>query len=210
MLRQLSILIVLLAPVGALAQPPAPAPPPAPAVQTIDQLAGDVFALRKQRAEIDKAEADKMNAIAAELKRQRELLEKLGLDAPTPKPPTPPAPPPAPVDPLRARLKAALDASAGTSAEKAEWVKDLAALYRAAAKLALDPSLSTASALRLKLKEAAAALIGEVSLREVRQVVAVELAAVLPTTDGDLTDAQRTAAAELFRKLAAHLEELAK
>ncbi|AWM41773.1 hypothetical protein GobsT_71230 [Gemmata obscuriglobus] len=194
----------LLAPAWALAQPPTP--------QSIDQLAEQVSGIRRQRAELDKAESAALASIAAELKRQRELLEKLGIDGPAPKPPTPPTPPtpPAPVDPLRSKLKTALDAGAGTSAEKGEWARDLAALYRAAAKLAGDSSLSTAGALRLKLKEAAAALIGEAALREVRQVVAVELAAVLPTTDGELTSDQRAGAADLFRKLAAHLEDLAK
>ncbi|AWM40288.1 hypothetical protein GobsT_12440 [Gemmata obscuriglobus] len=191
----------LLAPAWAVAQPPAP--------QTIDQLADQIAGIRRQRAELDKAEGAALAGIAAELKRQRELLEKLGIDGPAPKPPAPPAPP-APADPLRARLKVALDAGAGTAAEKAEWARDLAALYRAAAKLTAEPGLTTAGTLRQKLKEAAAALIGEAALREVRQAVAAELAAVLPTTDADLTAEQRAAAGELFRKLAAHLDELAK
>ncbi|MDY3557169.1 hypothetical protein R5W24_006356 [Gemmata sp. JC717] len=189
----------LLAPAWASAQPPAP--------QTIDQLAEQVAGIRRQRAELDKAEGAALAGIAAELKRQRELLERLGIDGPAPKPPAPPAPP---ADPLRAKLKAALDASAGTAAEKGEWARDLAALYRAAAKLTAEPGLATAGTLRLKLKEAAAALIGEAALREVRQAVAAELAAVLPTTDAELTPDQREAAARLFKVLAAHLEELAK
>lgn len=182
-------------------------PPP-----SIDQLAADVVGIRTKRAELEKAEAEKLGAIAAELKRQRELLEKLGLDTPTPKPPAP-VPPPVPVppvDPLRSKLKAAFDAALGASADKAEWARDLAALYRAAAKLAADPTLATAGTLRAKLKDASAALIGSEALKEVRQAVAVELAAVLPTTDADLTDAHRAAAAALFKALAGHLEELAK
>lgn len=120
-----------------------------------------------------------------------------------------PAPPPTPVDPLRAKLRSAFGRAAGTPAEKREWAKDLAALYRAAAKLVPDPGLVTAGQLKLKLKDASATLIGPDALKEVRQAVAVELAAVLPTTDADLTDAHRATAAALFTRLATVLDGLA-
>lgn len=184
---------------------PAPAQEP-PAPQSLDQLLVKLADLRKQRTDLEKQEA----AVAAEIRtRFKELqaqLEKLGLlDPPAPKPPDPK---PLPSDPLRDRLKIAFDAAAGTAAQKREWSRDLGALYRAAAKLCADPSLGTASQLKTKLAEASKALIGEGALREVRQAVAGELALVLPTTEGELTGEQRTAAAALFELLAKHLEEL--
>lgn len=128
--------------------------------------------------------------------------------APVP-PPAPPAPPaPIPVDPLRVKLSASYTLAAGTAAQKAEWAKDLAALYRAAAKLSNDTTVATAGALKAKLSAAAGALIGATALTEVRQAVGGELAAILPA-DADLTPDQRTAASALFARLATLLESLA-
>jgi hypothetical protein len=115
---------------------------------------------------------------------------------------------PTPADPLRARLKSAFDKSAGSPAEKAEWAKDLAALYRQAARLSADASVTSAAALKQKLKDASAALVGAEALKEVRQAVALELATVLPGTETDLTDDQRAAAAALFLRLAVILDSL--
>ncbi|VTS01518.1 unnamed protein product [Gemmata massiliana] len=114
---------------------------------------------------------------------------------------------PVPVDALRTKILDALRGAAGTSEEKAVWVKDLAALYRAAKKTCADKSLTTTDQLKAKLREAATALLdGDEPLKEVRQVVAGELAALFA---GDqLTDANRDAAAALFVKLAAVLEAL--
>jgi hypothetical protein len=129
---------------------------------------------------------------------------------PPPVPPVPPTPPkPVPVDPLKAKLSAVFASAAGTPADKSEWAKDLAALYRAGAKMCADPAVTTATALKTKLSAAAGALVGPDALKEVRQAVAGELAAVLPTTEADLTTDQRTAAAALFTKLAAVLDGLA-
>lgn len=173
--------------------------------RTIDQIA----TLKKQQADLKKQEETAIADLRNQLKALNERIDKLGLGGPGPKPPdAPPVVPPVPVAPLRAKLAAAFNSSAGGTAEKTEWAKDLAALYRAAAKLATDPSLPTATALKLKLKEASAALIGPDALKEVRVAVAGELAAVLPTTDAELSAEQRTAAAGLFRKLAEILEGL--
>lgn len=189
-------LLALCAPVGAQDSPR----------PTVDQLAGKIADIRAKRADLEKQEQAAIADLRTELKRQADLIEKLGLlDGPQPKPV-----PPVPVDPLKAKLKAAFDASAGTTAEKAEHAKDLAALYREASKLVADPALVTAATLRQKLKDASAVLIGPDALKEVRQAVALVLAGVLPTTDSDLTNEQRTAAAALFARLAAVLEEIAK
>ncbi|HEY1186464.1 MAG TPA: hypothetical protein VGE74_02355, partial [Gemmata sp.] len=61
-----ALLLLVLCGAPLCAQQP---PPP-----SIDQLAADVLGIRTKRAELDKAEAEKLGAIAAELKRQRELL----------------------------------------------------------------------------------------------------------------------------------------
>src|SRR5579872_4312921 len=129
---------------------------------------------------------------------------------PPPAPPVPPAPPapPPPADPLQAKLAAAFSAAAGTPAQKKEWAKDLAALYRAAAKLSNDPTVTSAATLKAKLSAAAGALVGDTALREVRTVVAGELAVVLPTAEADLTADHRAAAAALFSRFAAALEDL--
>jgi hypothetical protein len=183
---------------------PAQAQDPAPAQPTIEQLLTKLTELRKQRADIEKQEAAVAAEIRARVKELTEKLAKLGLIDPLPNPV-----PPAPTDPLKQKLKGAFDSAAGTGQQKGEWAKDLAALYRAAAKLTADPSITTAAALKLKLKEAAASLIGETALVEVRKVVAVELANVLPTTETELTEVQRKAAAELFAKLASLLDAIA-
>lgn len=200
-MRYAAILTLLLLPACLCAQEPKP---------PVDALVEQITGIRAKRAELDKAESAALAALRAELKRQSDLIERLGIDGP--KPPKPVDPPdivpPKPVDPLRAKLKAAFDLSAGGTGEKSEWAKDLAALYRAASKLVADPTLTTAAQLRSKLKDASAALIGAESLLDVRKAVAVELAAVLPTTDGDLTDAQRASAAALFKRLAEILETI--
>lgn len=208
-MRFVSVALLLLLPAGLCAQEPAPK-------QSVDTLVEQIGGIRKARADLDKQESAALMALRTELKRQNDLIEKLGLNGPGPVvppkpvdppdivPPKPPAPPPVPVDPLRVKLKAAFDASMGGTGEKVEWAKDLAALYRAAAKLVNDPRYATASALKAKLKEAADEMLKEnpTALMEVRKAVAVELAGVLPTTDGELTSEQRANAAGLLKKLA--------
>jgi hypothetical protein len=188
----------------ALAQPPAvpPAPPAPPA--TIDQLVARIAALRAQQADLAKQEATASAELRARVKELTDQLDRLGLSEPRPTP-SKPAPP---ADPLKAKLAAAYAAAAGTDAQKRDWAKDLAALYRSAAKVALDPKVTTTGALRAKLGTAAEVLVGADALVEVRKAVAGELAAVLPT-DADLTADQRTAVGALFARLAAVLDALA-
>lgn len=125
-------------------------------------------------------------------------------------PPAPPPPPlPHPPDPLRAKLAAAFASAFGAPEQKREWAKDLAALYRAAAKLSADSNVTTAGTLKAKLTAAAGALIGPDALTEVRKVVALELAVLLPIAEAELTPVQRAAVAALFTKLASRLEAIA-
>lgn len=181
---------------------------PAPSV---DSLIERIAELRRQRADLDKREAELVAALKAELKRLQELADKLGLNLPLPKPPEPPVPVP-PVDPLRAKVLDAVKASAGTDAEKRKQCLDLAALYRAAGELtAKGGRFADADSLLKGLREAAASMIGADALTDVRRVVAGELAAVLPTVaDAALTDAHRAAAAKVFERLAGILEEAGK
>jgi hypothetical protein len=124
-------------------------------------------------------------------------------DPPGPKPPDPRPP----TDPLRAKLKAALDADAAPAATKREQAKDLAALYRAAARLARDSAVPTSGELLARVRDAARTLVGPDALKDVRRAAGDELSALLPT-DAPLTDPLRTSAAALFTKLASLLEEL--
>jgi hypothetical protein len=110
---------------------------------------------------------------------------------------------------LRAKLAAALASAFGSLEQKREWAKDLAALYRAAAKLSADSNVATAGTLKAKLTAAAGALIGPDALTEVRKVVALELAVLLPIAEAELTPIQRAAVAALFTKLASLLEAIA-
>lgn len=121
--------------------------------------------------------------------------------------PTPPKPiPPDPTDPLKARIKAAIEADAANPTAKAKAVKDLALLYdQLAKKVCPDESIATAGELLERARETAKLLIGADSLLGVRKVVAEELAVIL-TADVALTQEQRDSVAALFTKLAAILE----
>lgn len=181
---------------------------PAPSV---DSLIERIAELRRQRADLDKREAELVAALKAELKRLQELADKLGLVVPPVVPPKPPEP--APVDPLRDKVLAAVKASAGDDAVKRKQCLDLAALYRAIVKLLPDADqFGTADQTRQRLRDTANTMLGsEEVLREVRRVVAGELAAVLPTVaDAQLTDAHRASAAKVFERLAGILEEAGK
>ncbi len=173
---------------------------------SVDSLVTKLGELRKQRADLDRKEADLRGQLKAELKRIADLVAKLDPDAPPVVPPKPPEPA---TDPLRDKVRDAIKASAGDDATKRKQCLDLAALYRAAAKLALDASqFPDADSLLARLRQAAAQMLGDPdALREVRRVVAGELASVLPTVvDAPLTDAHRAAAAKVFERLAAILE----
>ncbi len=120
----------------------------------------------------------------------------------------PPDPGPKPPDDrLFARLKSAFDSDSALAATKREQAKDLAALYRAAAKLAQDPETPTSGELLARVRQAARTLVGPDALKDVRHVAADALAALLPT-DAPLAEVQRATVAALFTRLATILEEL--
>jgi len=181
---------------------------------SVDSLVAKLADLRRQRAALEKSEADVRAALKAELKRIADLVGKLDVDGPVVPPDVKPKPPePVPVDPLAQRVRDEIRASAGTDDAKRKQCLDLAALYRAAAKLATDSAqFPDADSLLARLRQAAAQMLGDPdALREVRKVVAGELAAVLPTVaDAPLTDAHRAAAVKVFERLAAILEEAGK
>lgn len=184
-------LFAALAPLGTTARAQEPAKP------GIEQLVQRITELRKQQADLKKQEDAAALELKAELKRLHDLLDALNID---PKPPVPPKPP-EPADPLRAKLKSAFDADPAQLDARRSHAKDLAALYRQAAKLCADESVATSGDLLARVKTAAASLVGADALRECRKVVGAELGALLPTDDA-LTDAQRKAVAALFARLA--------
>ena len=191
-------LLVLMAACARAQEPPRP---------TVDALVEQVAGIRAKRADLDKQEAAALAALKAELKRQSDLIDKLGGVGPAPKPPDPK--PPEPADPLRAKLKAAFDGDGAAPEVKREQAKDLAALYRQAATLAADVTVATSGELLKRVRDAGGSLIGPDALKDVRRAAGAELAAVLPT-DAPLSDSQREAAAKLFARLATTLEEIAK
>lgn len=184
----------------ALLLPPVPSAP----APSVDDLIERVESLDKQRVEIERQKAQALAELDARL---RELLDRRNRlnGPPAPKPPEPV--PPKPTDPLAAKLKVAFDADGAALELKREHAEDLAALYRAAAKLAEDPATTTSGELLRRVKEASGALVGADALKDVRRVVAGELGELLPT-DGTLDAAQRKAAAALFTRLAAVLDTL--
>jgi hypothetical protein len=190
----LALVILALPALAAAQEPPKP---------TIDQLIERIGEVRKQRADLDRREAEAVAELRAQFKSLHDRIDALGLSGPGPKPP-PPAP-----NPLRDKLKAAFDSDPAQLDKRRDQAKDLAALYRQAAVLAADETVPTAGALFQRVKDAAGALVGPDALREVRRAVAGELAALLPTDDA-LTADQRRAAAALFTKLALTLEEISK
>lgn len=120
--------------------------------------------------------------------------------------PTPPQPPPPnPVDVLKTKLKAAIEADSAAPDD----VQKLAALYRQAAKTAIDPGVPSTAELLRRVREAGVSLVGADVLRATRGVAAVELRAALgKSTDEAITDTERKAAASLFARLAEILEAL--
>lgn len=166
---------------------------------TIDNLIDRVLDLRKQKAELDKQEAAALAELQAELKKQKDRLDKLNIPGPEP------APGPKPVDPLAAKIKTAIATDKGTREE----VLQLAALYHEAAKLAISKDVPSSRELLRRVREASAALVGADVLTSLRTLVAAEVGSILGNPgDAMLTDTQRKATAELFTRLAAILEGL--
>lgn len=175
-----------------LAQPPAP---------TLDAL---LEKLVEQRAALEAARKAEAATVLEIQKRYKELTDKLAALGITPGPGPKPVPPP---DSLKAKIQAAFDADAEPIAEKREHAKDLAALYREAGKLAVNPAIATAGELVDKVRGAAMTLVGPKALVAVRTAVASELGQIFPF-DAPLTGDQRAAAAALFARLAEILDGL--
>lgn len=124
-------------------------------------------------------------------------------DAPAPKPPGPTPPEPTPVDPLVTKFAAAFAADPRDPAAKK---KDLDALVKLYAKVAVapdSPALTTVGELVAIFKKLALefAVLG---LAELRKLIALELASVF-TTDAPLDDAGRGKAKAMFLRLSAAL-----
>jgi hypothetical protein len=207
MTRPVSAALTALAALLTCAAPLSAQDSPTPSV---DSLVAKLADLKRQRAALEKSEAEVRGQLKAELKRIADLVAALEPDA-VPKPKL--VDPPVPVDPLAAKVRDAIKVSAGDDVTKRKQCLDLAALYRAAAKLAPDAAqFPDADALLARLRQAAAQMLGDPdALREVRRVVAGELAAVLPTVaDAPLTDAHRAGAVKVFERLAVLLEEAGK
>jgi hypothetical protein len=198
---RLPIALLLLTLCAGLVRAQDPAPP------GIDQKAkavreqkAKIVELEKQLADLKKQYSTAVEELRAELKK---LADELGVPLPDPKPPTPPPP----ADPLAAKLKTAFDGDPAQLDVRKGHAKDLAELYRQAAKLTADPAVTTSGELLGKVRDAAGTLVGADALRECRKVVGAELAMLLPTDD-TLTDDQRKAVAALFAKLAGILDSL--
>jgi hypothetical protein len=134
------------------------------------------------------------------------LQHTVGVPTP-PTPPTPPQPaPPLPSVDLQKKIAEAFNTDKGTKADAVQ----LSALYKLTAKLCSDRKKAPSSRELLRqVREASDGLIGNDQLATVRTLVAAELATIFGSpTDTDLTDVQRTSAAELFLKLAAALDAL--
>lgn len=208
---RLAVLLCALAfpgpPHAAAQEPPKPTPP------SIDATIDRITDLRRQRTELEKREQAAVGELKVQLKALNDKLDRLGVLGPPPKPPEPAPPKPEPPDPLKARLKAAYDADPAPVADRRAQALDLAALYRAAAALARDEGCATSGELLGRVTEAAGRLLadppGGRKLAAVRKAAAAELAAVLPT-DAPLAPGSRAAAAALFERLAAALDELAR
>lgn len=114
-----------------------------------------------------------------------------------------PAPP---ADPLRAELKALVAADRGP--DKLTHLAQLAAVYREAVQFADRPGVRTAAELADRIKVAVSALLPSDSLVSLRKRVAEEIAKQLPLdADKELDPTSRKAAADLFARIAAALED---
>ena len=121
-------------------------------------------------------------------------------------PPVPPGPV-VPTDPLAVALKGLFEAN--QDPDKAKQLAALADVYRRAGRAAGDPEIKTAGDLFAFARRQAAAVLPPMALEAMRAKLGEELAAVLPTDpDAALTPSIRTAATEIYNKLAGILESL--
>lgn len=116
-----------------------------------------------------------------------------------------PVPPPEPTDKLTAEFQQLFSADA--SANKAEHLAQLAALYREAVAFADRPEVKTAGDLAARLRTAAATLLPADALVAIRKRIADEIVRQLPVeSDRPLDAATRSTAAALFARIATSLE----
>lgn len=136
-----------------------------------------------------------------------------GAPAPGPNPPTPPAPPTPPVppaDPLLAKLLASFLDDVLPPALKKIQVKSLAAVYEAAAQIAVDPSIQTSGDLLKRIKTVSDVTVAPGSLTTLRKLLSAELQAALGDDPAArLTPEQRERAVQLFLRIARLLVQLA-
>lgn len=177
----------------------------APAVDpTVDEMLGTLAGVVKQQAELAKQRADLAKAIGDKLKELQAKFDEINGKKPDP------VPPPV-VDPLTKKVTDAFAADAGqTDAKRADAMK-LAALYSVAVeqKLHEDKTLATVKQLIERIRSAGETLAND-RLLGVRKVIAEELSAILKSPDAALDDSRRKAAGELFVRIEAALEALAK
>jgi hypothetical protein len=177
---------------------------------SIDAKIAKLIELRKQKADNQKAEAALVADIRGWLKDFTDKLADLGI-TPGPTPPVPPAPPKP--DELRDKLAAAFKADKGTKDE----AKKLASIYSEAAKLVLKKSAkgySIGSSRQLidAIRDVTndGDWIGPDALPATRSFIASLWVPIFgeEPSDAALTEAQRTAAADLFARVAQVLEGL--
>lgn len=197
----LSLSFLVLTTAFAQAQPPG----------SLDDHAAKIAAL-KQSLQALKTAGDAMKVAQADF--DIKLAAVLG-NKPGPGPTPPPVPPnPTPVDPLAAKLKDAFLADAGTK----DQAKKLADLWQGASNMMVQVEADGKTyhyTSTLQIINAVLEVtnnpnwLGPTALPKTRALIGTELAdAIGVPSDAALTDAQRSAAAALFGKLATILESL--
>jgi hypothetical protein len=132
------------------------------------------------------------------------------VDPPAPQPPEPgPQPkPPAPPEPssLGKRFQAEYEKDARQLDKRRMDLADLIELYKQAADLAADTTVTSTGQLVGRVRDASRVL-GIDGLADLRRAIAAELIAALPS-DEPLTAALRTKAAETFTRIRSALQEV--
>lgn len=159
--------------------------------------------LRKKIAALEVERAEIGAAAKKELERLTGLYKELV---------GPPVPlPPPPNDALKGRIATAFSADPGTLADKKADAVKLSGLYAAAVqvKLADDPTVTTVGQLIARVRTLGAQLAAD-RLPGTRKVIGDEMAAVLKDPTATLDKTSREAAALLFARIEAALDEVAK
>jgi hypothetical protein len=122
---------------------------------------------------------------------------------PDPPPPPPPPPPPTPVDPLFQGLASTFASDPASAADKAKYRDVLAGVYNQIGELAFNAEIQTIGQLYNKLRDATKILLPDNALRGVREVVATEFQAKLPTRPDSLMDhGNRELCLKQFKRMA--------